>query len=314
MLVGATFLGIKTSAFQLSKSFNSRFISIKKYKSVIHDGPSIVSRCIDSKLCATIDTEFDGVSFEDYSKRAQLRSWLLDYNASFQSSLGDVQTEVFTQLMEERKLEIGDLLFEKGKDNTEFFIVSNGKFESFEKNEEGNEVKLFNYLPGNAVGDIEYATSKQHLFSVRATSDNASVWYIKTKDLDDIFDKKKSSIQESTISEYKSDNSQFQQYVEQTLDNDAKQEAIKKCKLLKGLPDETQTYLISNMKKRDYSSNEVVITQGDEADDVYVVRSGSFECYNEKRPEKSLRIMASKGSFLESLDQCLVRNVHCLFA
>lgn len=73
-------------------------------------------------------------------------------------------------------------------------------------NVDGNEVKLFPYAPGDAMGAISYASKKPYLYSVRATLDEgassvratsdegASVWDINAASLDIIFQGKKGTI------------------------------------------------------------------------------------------------------------------------
>ena len=141
--------------------------------------------------------------FEEFIKRNELRSWLRASEPM--ATLSDVELETLVQLMQERKLRKDDVLIHGWEEATEVFIISDGTFESYEyyDNDENEKEKvLFHYSPGDAVGAISFALDKDYLHSVRATSDEASVWRIDTKDLGRILQGKSDSIQKSLSSKY----------------------------------------------------------------------------------------------------------------
>eukprot|EP00584_Thalassiosira_punctigera_P004920 CAMPEP_0172530778 /NCGR_PEP_ID=MMETSP1067-20121228/4402_1 /TAXON_ID=265564 ORGANISM="Thalassiosira punctigera, Strain Tpunct2005C2" /NCGR_SAMPLE_ID=MMETSP1067 /ASSEMBLY_ACC=CAM_ASM_000444 /LENGTH=680 /DNA_ID=CAMNT_0013315039 /DNA_START=170 /DNA_END=2212 /DNA_ORIENTATION=- len=215
-------------------------------------------------------------SFEEFAKRNQLRSWLSTCEAL--SSLSDIQLEVMTQSMKERELTKGQDLLRGGEDATEWFMVSDGMFESYEYNKKDKEVVLFGYKPGDAVGAISYASKNQYLYSVRSTTDEASAWHIDNKSLDEIFNAKKDLVAGSILAKYTREESQFSGYLNDFLDRSS---ALKSFGLFrKNLNKKEIGQLSQLLTERSFASGEDVVTAGDSDTDMYFIRDGSFEAYN----------------------------------
>ena len=243
----------------------------------------------------TKETEYEyseGSETLSFDKKSQLRA-LLRNSISKQpllSSLSEVELEVLVQLMKERKLRKDDLLLKIGEAATKIFVVSDGAFESFEYDKNGEEVKLFtNNEAGEWIGAMSYASKKPFYYSVRAASEVASVWYIETEKLDELLKVKRSKVQESMWAMYAGDKSKFAGYLEER----AKYDAIASCGgLFDNLTENDKQAVAKKLVLFDSLSKDTVLcTEGarDIDPDLFIVVQGELQGYKEKHPKEVLK-------------------------
>lgn len=274
-----------------------------------HRNVALAAALYDGPLPDDEEQEEADESQQSFEKKSQLRAFLKKdiSNKPLLSSLDDVQLEVLVQLMKERKVnKDDDLLFENGEKATEIYFVSNGKFESFEFDEDGNEVKLFSYEAGDDIGLLSYASDKPYLFNVRAVSKEASVWYIEKDVIDEILKNKKGEVKSSIMSKFSAKDSKFATYLEDR----AKYDVIASCGgVFDDLTENDKQAIAKKLVLVDrLSKGQNLCNEGEQEEnpDLYIVEEGLLEAYKAKKPKEVLK-KYTKGSYFGELSVLLYR-------
>eukprot|EP00984_Skeletonema_dohrnii_P019529 scaffold9354_cov88-Skeletonema_dohrnii-CCMP3373.AAC.1 len=227
--------------------------------------------------------------FDDFLQAKERRDALLS-TAMFQKADG-VIIEAIVQTMEKIPVEKNQNLFLQGEaSDGSMYVVASGTFECVV--EETGEVKKECRM-SDVFGEISPKFGTTRALTVKASSDDATVWKIPYQDFIEGIKSKTDTFDNSIVSAIEQ-NPEYAAYFAMKKRSDV----FQKSAFFKSLQPRDFDEVVKSAHLRHLAEGEVLFNEGDQGDTMYVVKEGSIDIISEKS-KKVLKTYKQGGAFGE---------------
>jgi CRP-like cAMP-binding protein len=234
-------------------------------------------------------SENDGEpNFEEYEELKELREYIRD--ASIFQDASKIELEVMIQLMKKTPVSEGEMILAQGETDKDIYIVASGSFAALDKIT-GERRKMFEV--GEVFGELSYAFDKARSLSIQALEDSV-VWVMGAADLDDVLAIRKDTFTKAFLKSTLAKTSGYNDF----LDRQEREQIMRGFPLFKKLDAAAIEHIIDSIEDQVVMSGDQVVTQGEEGDRMYFIKSGTFECY-EEQSGKVLKVLEAGDYFGE---------------